>query len=127
VNSVIELKTLLEVLSLLVAVIAIAFTGFRWMSGRLDKTLDRLQTKSDEQHKELESKHKDMEDKHEVLRRDLVNLKESLPFAYVLREYYIEQQSLINQKLDSLANKLDGAMNRRTIVCRGANKKVDEE
>jgi hypothetical protein len=116
---VIEVKTLIELISLLLTTCAIAFTGFRWMSARLDATLLMWRD-------ELQKQHHELHDKHDLLRRDMEQLQRDLPLQYYRREEQIRQDALINTKLDALASRLEryNEATKQRIICYGQDKET---
>ena len=88
-----------QLLSLLCTIAVILFGIFKMILANIDSRFLKMETESKEENKELSK---------ELLRneRELLALKIDLPNEYQRREDSIRNQTIIEAKIDGLANKL---------------------
>lgn len=90
----------------------LAFFGAIWAAAKvffnqLDKSLTQRFKSVDDRLDGLHAAHKEEAGQWRSVERELMELKAELPNNYVRREDYIRGQSIIENKLDSLALKLE--------------------
>lgn len=98
----------------------LAFFGAIWAAAKvffnqLDKSLSQRFKGVDDRLDGLHASHKQEAGQWRTVERELMELKADLPQNYVRREDYIRGQSIIENKLDSLAVKLENIQLRSQI------------
>ena len=106
---------LLLLLSLLGSACVAAGAIGRVLLAQLQRHLDQRFEGFDGQLAALDQGRKEEAAQLKQVERDLMELKISLPNSYVRREDYIRGQSIIENKLDSLALKLENAQLREQM------------
>ncbi|ODC03226.1 hypothetical protein BFW38_06390 [Terasakiispira papahanaumokuakeensis] len=106
---------LLLLLSLLGSACVAAGAFGRVLLAQLQRHLDQRFEGFDGQLAALDQGRKDEAAQLKQVERDLMELKIDLPNSYVRREDYIRGQSIIENKLDSLALKLENAQLREQM------------
>lgn len=98
-----------QLVTLLISFFGAAAGALKLMFAQHQKHLDmRFST--------LESVQKKESANWQRVERELMNLKAELPINYVRREDYIRGQSILEAKLDGLANKIENAQLRGLIA-----------
>ena len=78
----------------------LSFLGVCWGFGKM--LLSQFQAQQDERQKQQER----LQGKVELMEKQLGEFNASLPMTYVLRDDYIRNQSILEAKLDNVAEKL---------------------
>ena len=78
----------------------LSFLGVCWGFGKM--LLSQFQAQQDERQKQQER----LQGKVETMEKQLGEFNASLPMTYVLRDDYIRNQSILEAKLDNVAEKL---------------------
>ena len=78
----------------------LSFLGVCWGFGKI--LLSQFQAQQDERQKQQER----LQGKVETMEKQLGEFNASLPMTYVLRDDYIRNQSILEAKLDNVAEKL---------------------
>ena len=78
----------------------LSFLGVCWGFGKM--LLAQFQAQQDERQKQQER----LQGKVELMEKQLSEFNASLPMTYVLRDDYIRNQSILEAKLDNVAEKL---------------------
>ena len=109
-----------QIISLVISVIGAFAAGGKLLLIQFDKRLDTRFTslaesadKGDKELRDILKQHIQAENKTNDqlinLERQMLNWKADLPIQYVRREDFIRNQTIIESKLDGLANKIDNA------------------
>ena len=96
-----------QLVMLLVAFFTLCAASFKFFFGQVEKSLDKQFEAQGRRLGAIETAHNAEAKSWQRIERELMDLKAELPQNYVRREDYIRGQSILENKMDSLAGKLE--------------------
>lgn len=104
-----------HLVSMAIAFVTFCGVGGRVLLGLLQRDLDSRFKAVTQRLEGIEARTRDESAQWQRIERELLHLKAELPLHYVMREDYVRGQSIVEAKLDGLADKLEKAQLRGII------------